>query len=379
MAHKDIARLRTLTGEKWNQYPDDVIPAWIADMDLEPAPFCVDSTRALIDRGDFGYNYSAVRKLPEVFAHRQKSRYGWDANPDAARLFCDVLQAVEVLLWLSTKPGDSVVMLTPIYHPFFKAIQQTGCHLKEAALNTDDWSFNAENLEAAIDSTTKVILFCNPHNPTGRVYSLDELNAIAEIAQRHNLLVISDEIWADLTYAPAKHIPFASVSADAAKRTVTVTAASKAFNLAGLRCAVAHLGHPDIQAKVRALPDHFLGAVSSIGAEATLSAWTQGDEWLAQTVNHLKSNRDHLMGRIASELPEATIVKPDATYLAWLDLNVYGLGDEPAAHLLSHAHIALSRGLDFGTSGAGFVRINFATTRPVLDEIIDRLVTGVRQ
>lgn len=373
----DFQRLRSLTSAKWTWYPDDVIPAWVADMDFEPAPVAVAAARALLDRGDLGYNFAAAARIPDAFAQRQERRYGWAPDPDRVSLFCDVMQAVETTLWLHTSPGDGVVLLTPVYPPFFKAIEQCGCEVVDVPLERHGWRVDADVLAAAIEPSTRVICLCNPHNPTGRAFTRDELAAIADVAEEHDLLVISDEIWADLSYGSASHIPFASLSDEAAARTVTVTAASKAFNLAGMRCAVAHIGHAGFAEKLAELPDHVLGGVSSLGAEATLAAWQHGDEWLAETVARLQANRDHVAERLGRELPDVRFTVPEATYVAWLDFSAMGLGEEPAAMLLDEARVALSRGLDFGPHGGGFARLNFATTPAVLDEIIDRLVAAL--
>lgn len=375
----DLARLRSLTGIKWNHYGDDVLPAWVADMDLPPAPVCVDAIRALLDRGDLGYSFAAAARIPEVFAQRQKTRFGWTPDVEHTRLFCDVLQAVELSLWAHTKPGDGVVLLTPVYQPFYSAIESAKCRLVDVPLDAPAWVLDAERLEAAIDATTRVLLLCNPHNPTGHALRIEELHALADIAERHDLLVISDEIWSDLVFAPARHIPFASVSPEAAARTVTITAASKAFNLAGMCCAVGHLGHEGVAAAVKALPRHLLGAVSSPGAEATLAAWTLGDGWLEATRAHLQANRDHLATRLARELSQVGVAVPEATYLAWLDFRALGWGDDPAAVLLERARVGLSDGAQFGSAGAGFARLNFATTAELLDEMIDRIVRSVRE
>lgn len=375
----ELRRLRSLTSVKWTRYAPDVLPAWVADMDLPPAQPVLDAVRALVERGDFGYNFDAVQRLPEVFAERQHQRYGWRPDTERLRVFCDVMQAVQAALWLTTEPGDGVVVFTPVYPPFLNSVRDTGRRIVDCPLDpAEGWRLDPERLVAAIDDRTRVILLCNPHNPTGRVFDDGELSAIAEVAERHDLLVVSDEIWADLTYPEAGFRPFAALGEGAASRTLTLNAASKAFNVAGLRCAVAHVGDARVAEGLAALPDHLLGAVGSPGAEATLAAWTGGDEWLAAAVRHLKSQRDHLATRLAAELPEVGFALPQATYLAWLDLRELGLGDNPAAWLLENARVALSPGLDFGEHGRGFARLNFATTRVVLDEIVDRIVTAVR-
>lgn len=372
--HEDITRLRSLTGEKWTHYPHDVIPAWVADMDFPPAPEVVDAVQELAKRGDFGYNSHATDKIPHVFARRQHDRFGWDVDVDKVKLFCDVVQVIELALWLYTNPGDGVVLLTPIYPPFYNAVKRSKCRVVDVALEGPAWEIDADRLEAAIDKGTRVILLCNPHNPTGRVFSKAELETVADVAQRHDLLVISDEIWGDLVYSSARHTPFASLSQDAADRSVVVTAASKAFNIAGLRCATAFIGHEGVRAAIEDLPPHLVGAVGSPGAEATLVAWTQGDAWLEGALARLQANRDRIAARLKSELPGVGFSLPEATYLAWLDFSSLDLGENPAHALRKKGRVALSTGQDFGLAGGSFARLNFATTQEILEEILDRII-----
>jgi cystathionine beta-lyase len=373
----DLERLRGLTCIKWTRYPSDVIPAWVADMDLPPAPVTVDAVDALVQRGDFGYNMLATSRLPEVFSQWQSRRHRWEPDARCVRLFCDVMQGMAVSLWLGTDPGDGVVLLTPTYPPFFSTIKGTGRRVVECPLDREGWRLDPERLASVVDEGTRAIVFCNPHNPTGRVFDATELAAIASIAERHDLLVLSDEIWGDLVHPGAVHVPFALVSDDAARRTVTVTAASKAFNVAGLHCAVAHVGHGALRKKMNDLPPHVLGAVGTPGAEATLAAWTRGEPWLGATRQYLTEARDHAAARLSAELPRIGFTVPDATYLAWLDVHDYSLGEDPAAWLLEHARVALSSGNDFGVHGEGFVRMNMATSMEILDLIIDRMVAAL--
>ena len=375
----DIDRLRSLTCAKWTWHEPDVLPAWVADMDLPPVPAAVEAVRALVDRGDFGYNMSAECRLAEAFADWQEDSHGWRPDTERLRVFCDVMQAVEVAVWLQTQPGDGIVVFTPVYPPFLRTVSKSGRRIVECPFDpADGWRLDPERLSAAIDARTRAILLCNPHNPTGRAFSRDELAAIAEAAERHDLLVISDEIWADLRHPGVAHTPMAQLGEEVAGRTFTINAASKSFNLAGLRCAVAHVGHPGLAAAIAGVPSHVFGAVGSPGAEATLAAWTKGAPWLAETRAHLTAQRDHLAARFAEELPAVGFTLPEATYLAWLDFREVGLGDDPAKRLLESARVALSSGLDFGPRGAGFARLNFATTREILDEILDRVFEAVR-
>jgi cysteine-S-conjugate beta-lyase len=374
----EIDRLRSLTCAKWTWHEADVIPAWVADMDLPPAPVAVEAVRALVDRGDFGYNMAAECRLAEAFAEWQEANHGWRPDTERVRVFCDVMQAVEVAVWLQTQPGDGVVVFTPVYPPFLGTVSKSGRRIVECPLDpAEGWRLDPERLSAVVDRGTTAILLCNPHNPTGRAFSREELTAIAEVAERHDLLVISDEIWADLRHPGATHIPMALISEEVAARTLTINAASKSFNVAGLRCAVAHLGHAGLAQSIASVPSHVFGAVSSLGAEATLAAWTAGAPWLAETRVHLTAQRDHLATRLAEEVPAIGFASPEATYLAWLDFRELGLGDDPAKRLLESARVALSSGLDFGPRGAGFARLNFATTREILDVILDRVIEAM--
>jgi cysteine-S-conjugate beta-lyase len=374
----DLHRLRSLTSIKWTMHDAGVLPAWVADMDLPPAPAVVAAVERLAARGDFGYNFDAACRLADAYAAWQERRHGWCPDTERLRLFCDVMQAVQTALWLATEPGDGVVIFTPIYPPFLSSVTSTGRRVIDCPLEPPRWRLDPDLLEAVIDERTRVILLCSPHNPTGRVFTAGELEAVARVAARHDLLVISDEIWGDLTHRDTPFRPFASLGEEAASRTVTVGAASKAFNIAGLRCAIAHIGDDRIAAGLAALPDHLLGAVGSPGAEATLAAWTQGEDWLERTRDHLTAQRDHLASRLSDELPEVRFALAEATYLAWLDFRPCALGDDPARWFLEHARVALSAGPDFGPHGAGFARLNFATSRELLDEIVDRMVRAVR-
>jgi cystathionine beta-lyase len=380
----DIARLRALKGIKWSRYPDDVLPCWVADMDIGTAPMINEALEELVRLGDFGYNFAAAAALPGAWAEWQASRHGWRPDTERVRVFSDVLQAVDVALWCGTAPGDGVVLFTPVYPPFLRCVEGIGRVVVDCPLDPETWRLEPSRLEAAIAEAerartpVRAVLLCNPHNPTGRAFSREELEVVAEAARERDLLVISDEIWGDLVFEGREHIPFASLSSDAASRTVTASAASKTFSVAGLRCAVAHIGAEEIEERIAGLPGHMLGGVGTPGAVAAHTAWTKGGPWAEETVRFLASQRDHVVERVAAELPRVRLRSPEATYLAWLDLRGYGLGDDPAAWLLEHAKVALSPGPDFGVHGNGFARLNFATTRAVLDEALDRIVRALR-
>ncbi len=368
--------LRQLRGIKWSRDGSDVIPAWVADMDVR-APASVRAAVAeVVARSDLGYQRCHTEALPEVFAQWQQRHHGWHPDPGLLRPFCDVLHAIDTALWLHTEPGDGIVLLTPIYPPFLAAVEGTGRRLVDVPLDPDGWRLDPERLAAAVDARTRAILLCNPHNPTGRIFDRDELAAVVEVAEANDLLIVSDEVWADLLHPGGTHIPLATLGPEAAARTVTVSSASKAFNLAGLRCAMAHLGHAGVAEAVERLPGHLLGAVSTPGAVATLAAWTGGEGWLASLRDHLTARRDQVADRLARDLPAVGFQRPEATYLAWLDLRPLALDREPADVVRERGRLAVSPGPDFGPRGEGFVRVNFATSAVLVDEIVDRLVAA---
>jgi len=377
---RDIRRLRALTGIKWRRYADDVIPAWVADMDFATAPAVLDALRSMVEASDFGYNGTSFDdSIPKAWAGWSLRHFGWQPDVARTRVFSTVLQPIATALSVGTSPGDGVLLFTPVYPPLYDIIQKADRRLVEYRLYENGGHIDADRLRSAIDSGTRAIILCNPHNPSGRAFDVGELEAVASLAEERDLLVISDEIWQDFVYpGGSSHIPFASLGDVAEARCVTVTSASKSFSLGGLSCAVAHLGHSKVAEGVAALPPHILGGVNALGAHATLAAWTHGDEWLAATKAVLDANRGHLVSRLASELPEVRVETPDATYLAWLDFRSTTIASDPAACLLEEGRVGLSPGPDFGTAGKGFARLNFATHRELLDEIIDRMVRTVR-
>lgn len=359
---------------KWRRHPVR-FNAWVADMDFPPAPIVLDAIRDVADRADLGYpewrGLGWGSPATEVWVDRCDRRYGWQIDPHEVREFCDVMQAVQVMLHLYTSPGDGVVLHTPSYPPLLGAIEAFGLRLVEvpAHIGSEHVAYDYDALEQrlAIEGA-RVLLLCHPQNPTGHRFDRPELERLAAIAERFDLLVISDEIHADLTHTPAVHVPMASLSPEVASRTVTVHSASKAFNIAGLRHAVAQVGPSVLRERMAAMPDHLLGALNVVAAEATVAAWTAGDEWLDAVVDHLDRMRHLTAALLAEYLPEVRYRVPDATYLAWLDCRACGFGDEPDApfEMFRSRGVQVSPGPDFGPGGAGFVRLNTATSSHIL-------------
>ncbi|GIH91779.1 MalY/PatB family protein [Planobispora siamensis] len=376
----DVEELRRRPMAKWAGAGPGVLPAWVADMDY---PVAAPVRAALLREIDTGLGYPLwddrpeANPLREAFTERMTRLYGFRPDPSHVRVFTELIQALQVVLHVATRPGDAVAIHTPAYPPFLKTLTDMDRRLVPVPMTDDGdgWSFDPDRLaDDVARHGCRALVLVNPHNPTGRVLTRDELGGIAEIAARHDLLVISDEIHSELVHEPNRHIPFASLNEEAAGRTVTLTSASKAFNLAGLRCSVAHIGDGRVREALRAQPPLLFGEVSNLSVLATLAAWREGDAWLAEARETLARNR----GLVAGSLPAGIRHhSPEGGYLAWLDCRGLGLGPDPAAFFLDEAGVMLSHGPAFGPGGEGFARLNFATSGPILEEILRRMRKAV--
>jgi cysteine-S-conjugate beta-lyase len=359
----DIEQARSRPGAKWQYHPASYA-AWVADMDFPIAPAIRDRLIEVAST-DVGYpawgGIRGVSPASAAFVDRMAARYGWTPQPDLLYEMNDVIQGVRVAVHHLTEPGDGIVLHTPAYHPFLDTIES----MRRRIVRVPS-PFDHDALDAALArDPARLMILCHPHNPTGHVFTRPELERIAEIAARHDLVVIADEVHADLVHAPHGHVPFESLGADVSARTITVTSASKAFNLAGLRWAILHAGSSTMRSVLDALPGHYLGAANVMAVEATATAWRAGDQWLDAVRAVLDENRHALSDLLASHLPDVRYTPPEATYLAWLDCRQLGLGDDPAATFRERG-VELSPGAQFGVEGNGFVRLNFATSPAIL-------------
>ena len=379
MLGANLERLHSLSGVKWTNDPDrDVIPSWVADMDFEVSPAIKDAMQAVVERGDTGYNFHAKQQLIEAWGDWQERHFGWRPPEEESMVFTATLNCLNLVMEFMTEPGDGVVVFTPIYYPFRAIINDTGRRLVDVPLDGPDWRFDPERFEAAIDPTTKLVLWCNPHNPLGRMFDAEEIAAFAEVVERHDLLVISDEIWCDLTF-DGGHIPLSLNHESLRHRIVTLGSASKTFNVAGLRTAVAHIGDPRVRDRFAKLSNHFIAGPNTLGAEASLAAWTQGQPWIDKNKAQLHINRDHLAERVAADLPGVTMTLPEATYLAWIDFSNSGLIGNPSEIFRERGKITVHDGAKFCASAASCVRVNFATSPKILDTVIDRMAQVLQE
>ncbi len=375
-----VDQLRARRGGKWKKYPADVIPAFVADMDFRVAPAVQAAVTQLTNLQDYGYGQMTdTVRLFEAFAAWMARRHGWQPDPTLTHANADVVQGLVATIVAFSQAGDGIVAQTPVYPPFLRCIEGAGRRLVENPL-VDDGTRFVVDIEGLRESAAQasMILLCNPHNPTGRVFSRAELEGIATIAAEHNLTIVADEIHADLVFPGATHIPMETV-ASAADRTVTLTSATKGFNIPGLRTSIAHFGSPELKEKFESVvSERLLGAPNRLGVAATIAAWREAEDWLNGVMRYLDRNRQRVFewatqAHLGHHLPEST-------FLAWMDCRRLAVptGLTPQQFFLESAKVALSDGSDFGGPGAGHVRLNFGTSAEILEDILGRLSTALR-
>jgi cystathionine beta-lyase len=373
----DEAALRRRRSAKWALFPPDVLPAWVAEMDYPLADPIREALHRSIDDGDAGY--ACTVGVGEAFAAWTSERWGWDVSPADVHLVSDVVTGITELLRIATSAGDGVVIEPPVYPPFAATVRALGRVVLNAPLARDGagWTPDLTAIEAAYARGAKAHLLCSPQNPTGIVYTPEALTRIAELADRCEVLVLADEIHAPLVLPGATHAAFPSVSEAARRRAIVLTSASKAWNVAGLKAAML-VGSGDIpRAVLSKLAPETPYHAGHLGVLASLVAFREGAPWLAQVASILDRNRRLLADLLAVELPAVRYTPPHASYLAWLDCRGLELGDDPAAAFLARGRLALSSGPTFGAEGAGFARLNIATSRPLLEEAVRRMKRAV--
>ena len=372
-----LADLRTRQSDKWRTHPADVLPAFVAEMDFALAAPIRDALLEAVRIGDTGYaNPGGIAEAFAGFAH---AIFDWSCDPARVVVVPDVLVGAAEMLRVLTRPGDRIVINTPAYPPFWPIIREYGREVVEVPLARagDLWDLDLGRLEAAFATGAAAYLLCNPHNPTGRVFTRAQLMDIARLAERYGVAVVADEIHAPMTLPGATHTPFVSLGDAVAETAVTVTSASKAFNLPGLKCAIVIAGSETVRARFAALPDDLHARAGNLGVIASIAAFREGVPWLRDLVARLDRNRRLLADLLRQRLPTVRYEPPEASYLAWLDCSALGLGADPAAIFLERGRVAVSRGLNFGTEGAGFVRLNIGTSEELIAEAVDRMARSI--
>lgn len=375
----DLASLRERQSAKYQAYGADVIPAWVAEMDFPLAEPIARALHDAIDRSDTGYQSGGG--LREAFRDFAARTWQWDVPLSRVTGVPDVLSGVDWAIRLLTEPGDGIVITTPVYPPFFTTIRdiagRTIVDVPMARTPEGGYALDLAALEAAFARPeVTALLLCSPHNPTGTVPGRSELEQIAALAQQHGVAVISDEIHAPLTLPGAQHTPYLSVAGEDAD-ALALVAASKAWNLPGLKCAQMVASGRTAPVMRDRLPKEVVYGTGHLGVIATVAAYLEGGPWLEQVLGILDGNRRLVAGLLAEHAPGVGYVMPDASYLAWLDLSVYDLGDDPSEVLLQRARVAVNAGPTFGPGGQGHVRLNMATSPAILTTIVERIADAV--
>ncbi|MEV4631052.1 aminotransferase class I/II-fold pyridoxal phosphate-dependent enzyme [Micromonospora sp. NPDC049523] len=369
--------LRRRTSEKWRRYPSDVLPLWVAEMDVPLAEPVVRALTEAIELGDTGYPTGTT--YSDALAGFALDRWGWTLEPARTRLVPDVMMGIVEVLRLVTGQGDAVVVNPPVYPPFYQFLTSMGRRVVEAPLD-DRHRLDPDALDRAFEDAVAggrraAYLLCSPHNPTGTVHTREELTAVVDLTGRHGIRVVVDEIHAPLVYADTTFLPYLSLPGTG--RGFSLLSASKAWNLAGVKAAVAVAG-PDAVADLDRMPPEVGDGPSHLGVIGHSAALRSGGPWLDSLLTGLDDNRRLLGDLLADQLPQVRYRPPEGTYLAWLDCRALELPDDPARVFLERGRVALVPGPDFGPGGAGHVRLNLATSADLLAEAVRRMAAAVR-
>jgi cystathionine beta-lyase len=371
-----LEQLRRRTSMKWRRYPPDVLPLWVAEMDVPLAEPIVRAVEQAMAIGDTGYPEGSA--YGEAIADFAAARWGWQLDVAATATVPDVMRGIVEILKLITDPGDAVVVNSPVYTPFYVYLEHMGRRVIEAPLSAagriDPDALDRAFALAASGERRAAFLLCSPHNPTGTVHTRDELDAVIGLAAQRGVRVIADEIHAPIVYPGSQQLPYLSLPGT--ERGFALLSASKGWNLAGLKAAVAVAG-AEAALELAHLPFEVRSGPSHIGVIAHVAALRDARGWLDSLLAGLHSNRRLLGELLADRLPSIGYREPQGTYLAWLDCRALGLAGDPAAVFLERGGVAVNSGPPFGTGGAGHVRVNFATSPEILSEAVARMASAI--
>jgi cystathionine beta-lyase len=375
-----LEALRARTSTKWRTYDPDVIPAWVAEMDFVLAEPIAAVLHEAVSASDTGYRW--VGELPQALAGFARRTWSWDLNPEHVMALPDVLTCVVQALEALTRVGDGVVINTPVYPPFFSTVRditkRTVVDVPLARDTAGRYSFDLDALATAFARPdVTAYLLCSPHNPTGTTPSAEELTTIALLAQRHRVVVIADEIHAPLAHPGTVHTPFLSVC-PSDLTAVSLISASKAWNIAGLKCAQIIAGSQSVMdTLVERVPIETTYATGHFGVLAAIAAYSDGEPWLDQVREQIAENARIVQAHVSASMPGVRTDAPASSYLAWLDFTETEWAPDPAEFLLARARVGVSAGAPFGEASGGFVRLNFGTSPAILEVILERMSSAL--
>ena len=360
---------------KWHVYGPDVLPMWVADMDFRSPDVVIGALKQEVERGVFGYPYEDSR-FKAVLVDRLANLYGWQIDPGDLVFIPGIVTGLNIVSHLFRENGGEVLVQTPIYPPFLGAPKNAGLQRVDVGLvraPDGQYGIDFDAFDAAITDQTRLFILCNPHNPVGRVYTAGELERLAEICLRRNVLICSDEIHRDLIYSGHRHVPIASLQPEIAQNSITLMAPSKTFNIPGLQCSFAVVQNPELRKQLQKASEGMGGWVNLMGLVAGQAAYQHGQEWLGSLMTYLQGTRDFLFDFVNQRLPGVRMAKPEGTYLGWLDCREAGIDGNPYEYFLQKARVAVNDGKAFGSGGEGFVRLNFGCPRSMLEEALLRM------
>ena len=378
----EVIDRRGTNSVKWQHFSEDVLPLWVADMDFSVAPAIVSRIQKRLEHPIFGYSVDSP-ELIEQIVHRMAESYHWQINADSVTLIPGIVVGFNFAIRAVCNPGDSVIFHTPAYPPFFQAPinNQVNSIISPLVFHEESglYELDLTNFEAKITPETKMLLLCNPQNPTGRVFTREELSALGEICVRHDLIICSDEIHNEIIYSGFHHTPIASINDELAQRTITLIAPSKTFNIPGLSCSAAIIPNPELFKKYQRALKGFCSDVTCLSQEAAIAAYKDGGEWLKQLNLYLEGNRDFLRTFISQEIPGIKTTEIQATFLSWLDCTDLPIEGSPQEYFEKQAKVGLNAGASFGTGYDKFVRLNFGTSRKILTEALEKMAASVKR
>ncbi len=360
----------------------NVYPMWVADMDFKAPPAVIEAMKKRLEHEVLGYSF-----LPENFSHAavqwMKKRHGWEIKPEWVTYSPGVVPSLNMAVTSLTKPGDKVIVQTPVYYPFFQAVKNNQRIITDNPLELSDgrYRMNPGDLKHKTDRQTRMLLLCSPHNPAGNVWTRDELLDITKICLQNNVLIVSDEIHSDIVFKPNKHVPTASLSEEIADKTVTLMSPTKSFNIAGLMTSIAIIPNKSLRTKFnRTLNNLHMSHGHIFGGIALEAAYSHGEDWLEEMIEYVETNIDFLEKYIKKNIPQIKVIHPEATYLVWLDFRNLPLStDKIHDFVIKKAGLGLSDGAIFGGNGKGFQRMNIACPRAVLNSSLDKLKKAVEK
>jgi cystathionine beta-lyase len=376
-----LENLRTRSSEKWRRFSEDILPLPVAEMDFDIAPEIKAKLHSMVENSDTGY-LGPVPELGLALANFSSDRWGWGFDPSLVRIASDVGSAIVEISRVLIPTGSEILINAPIYQNFANWIREVGCKPVELAMvesvdgGSRSYQLDFDGIEKAYQSGVKAHFICNPHNPIGRVFTKAELEKIANLAHQYQVLIISDEIHGPLTYrsvGEGSFHPFLTISDEARSVGIAITSASKAWNLAGLKCAQFLTQSEELDKKLKALPDAVHFRASLFGAISAVTAFNDSRDWLDQVLKILEAKSHFLDKLLKEEIPDAYFYQPKFGFLGWIDLRALGLGDDPGKRCLTEGKVAFNSGHTYGEAGRGFVRFNFGTSDAIIEEAVARM------